>query len=97
MTTTGTVETEPEVIKAIPLRHYGRWIAAAIVIILVGLFIYGAATNDAYDWSTYRKYLFDQRISQAAVVTLELTVLAMIVSIILGVTLAVMRLSPNRC
>jgi polar amino acid transport system permease protein len=95
MTTTGTVETEPEVIKAIPLRHYGRWIAAAIVIILVGLFIYGAATNDAYDWSTYRKYLFDQRISQAAVVTLELTVLAMIVGIILGVTLAVMRLSPN--
>ncbi len=95
MTTTGTVATEPEVIKAIPLRHYGRWIAAAIVIILVGLFIYGAATNDAYDWSTYRKYLFDQRISQAAVVTLELTVLAMILGIILGVTLAVMRLSPN--
>jgi polar amino acid transport system permease protein len=95
MTTTGTVATEPDVIKAIPLRHYGRWIAAAIVIILVGLFLYGAATNDAYDWSTYRKYLFDQRISQAAVVTLELTVLAMILGIILGVTLAVMRLSPN--
>jgi polar amino acid transport system permease protein len=93
--TTGTVATEPETIQAVPLRHYGRWTAAAIVIILVGLFIYGAATNDAYDWSTYRKYLFDQRISQAAVVTLELTVLSMIVGIILGVTLAVMRLSPN--
>ena len=93
--TTGTVATEPETIQAIPLRHYGRWAASAIVLILVGLFIYGAATNDAYDWATYRKYLFDQRISQAAVVTLELTVLSMILGIILGVTLAVMRLSPN--
>ena len=92
---TSTVTTEPELIKAIPLRHYGRWAAATIVIILVGLFIYGAATNDAYDWSTYWKYLFDRRISQAAVVTLELTVLSMILGIILGVTLAVMRLSPN--
>jgi polar amino acid transport system permease protein len=94
-TGTGTIATEPETIQAVPLRHYGRWTAAAIVIILVGLFIYGAATNDAYDWSTYGKYLFDQRISQAALVTLELTVLSMIVGIILGVTLAVMRLSPN--
>ena len=94
-TSTSTVTTEPELIKAIPLRHYGRWAAATIVIILVGLFIYGAATNDAYDWSTYWKYLFDRRISQAAVVTLELTVLSMILGIILGVTLAVMRLSPN--
>jgi len=92
---TSTVTTEPELIKAIPLRHYGRWAAATIVIILVGLFIYGAATNDAYDWSTYWKYLFDRRISQAAVVTLELTVLSMILGIVLGVTLAVMRLSPN--
>jgi len=93
--TTSTVATEPETIQAVPLRHYGRWAAATIVIILVGLFIYGAATNDAYDWSTYWKYLFDRRISQAALVTLELTVLSMILGIILGVALAVMRLSPN--
>ena len=45
----------------------------------------------------YRKYLFDQRISQAAVVTLELTVLAMLLGIVLGVTLAVMRSRRTRC
>ena len=94
MTSTTTV-SDPELIEAVPLRHTGRWIAATIVLILVGLFIYGAATNDAFDWSTYGKYLFDKRISQAAVVTLELTVLAMLLGIVLGVVLAVMRLSPN--
>src|SRR6185437_7512811 len=94
MTSTTTV-SDPELIEAVPLRHTGRWIAATIVLILVGLFIYGAATNDAFDWSTYGKYLFDKRISQAAVVTLELTVLAMLLGIVLGGVLAVRRLSPK--
>ncbi|MGX1774401.1 amino acid ABC transporter permease [Nocardia brasiliensis] len=86
---------EPEPIKAVPLRRPGRWIAAAVILVLVGLFVYGAATNEAYQWSTYRKYLFDSRIVQGAVVTLELTVLAMAIAVLLGTLLAVMRLSPN--
>ncbi|WP_227982906.1 amino acid ABC transporter permease [Nocardia spumae] len=85
----------PETIEAVPLRRPGRWIAAAILLILLALFVYGAATNPAYRWDTYWKYLFDRRISEGAVVTLELTVLAMAIGVILGVLLAVMRLSPN--
>jgi polar amino acid transport system permease protein len=85
----------PELIKAIPLRRPGRWITAAIVLVLLALFIYGAATNDAYRWDIFGKYLFDQRISQAAAITLLLTALAMIGAVLLGVLLAVMRLSPN--
>ncbi|WP_234390812.1 amino acid ABC transporter permease [Nocardia suismassiliense] len=86
---------EPEPIKAVPLRRPGRWIAAAVILVLVALFVYGAATNDAYQWGTYRKYLFDSRILAGAVVTLELTVLAMAIAVSLGTLLAVMRLSPN--
>ncbi len=86
---------EPAPIKAVPLRHPGRWVAAVIIVVLVALFIYGAATNDSYQWSTYRDYLFDQRILQGALVTLELTVMAMAIGVVLGITLAVMRLSPN--
>lgn len=85
----------PELIQAVPLRRPGRLIAAGIVLILLGLFGYGAATNSAYDWSAFRAYIFDQRVSQAAGITLSLTVLAMLFAIILGVLLAVMRLSPN--
>jgi polar amino acid transport system permease protein len=85
----------PDLIQAIPLRRPGRWIAAAVVIVLASLFVYGAATNDNYDWSTYSKYLFDQRISTAAWNTLQLTLWAMILGVGLGVVVAVMRLSPN--
>nr|WP_324194218.1 amino acid ABC transporter permease [Nocardia blacklockiae] len=81
--------------KAVPLRHPGRWFAAAIILALLALFVYGAATNDAYRWDTYGKYLFDSRIESGVLVTLELTVLAMAIGVVLGVVLAVMRLSPN--
>ncbi|MDL9981264.1 amino acid ABC transporter permease [Microbacterium candidum] len=86
----------PDEIKAVPLRHPGRVAAAVILIAALAVFIYGAATNDAYQWNTYFAYLFDERISQAALVTITLTVLSMILGLVLGVVLAIMRLSPNR-
>ncbi len=88
-------DASPAAIDAIPLRHPWRWLAAVIIIVLVALFLYGAATNAAYGWSTYRKYLFDERISSAAWNTLQLTIWAMVLGVVLGVILAVMRLSPN--
>lgn len=85
----------PAAIDAVPLRHPWRWVGAAAIIGLVGLFLYGAATNPAYGWATYRKYLFDHRVSEAAWNTLQLTFWAMLLGLVLGVILAVMRLSPN--
>jgi polar amino acid transport system permease protein len=85
----------PELIQAVPLRRPGRWIMAVLVLVLLGLFLYGVATNSAYDWPTFGRYLFDERVSRAALVTLSLTALAMFFAIVLGVVLAVMRLSPN--
>ncbi len=82
-------------IEAVPLRRPGRWIAAVVVALLLALFLYGAATNSAYDWHAVGKYLLDRRVSEAAFITLLLTAYAMIGAIILGVVLAVMRLSPN--
>ena len=86
----------PERIKAIPLPHTGRNVAAALILVVVALFLYGAATNEAYSWETYRQYIFDARVIQAAWNTLLLTVLSMILGVGLGVVLAVMRLTPNR-
>ena len=91
-----TVEqASPAAIDAVPLRHPWRWVGAVAIIGLVGLFLYGAATNPAYGWATYRKYLFDHRVSDAAWNTLQLTFWAMLLGLVLGVILAVMRLSPN--
>jgi polar amino acid transport system permease protein len=90
-----SVSARPEPIKAVPLRRPGRTVSAAVVIVVLGLFLYGAATNPAYDWSTYAKYMFDERMVRAAGITLLLTFFAMVLGLALGVTLAAMRLSPN--
>ncbi|MDT5113665.1 MAG: polar amino acid transport system permease protein [Mycobacterium sp.] len=85
----------PAAIDAVPLRHPWRWVAAVVIVILLGLFLYGAATNPAYSWATYREYLFNDRILLGVLHTLELTVLSMALAIALGILLSVMRLSGN--
>jgi polar amino acid transport system permease protein len=84
-----------DLIKAVKLRHPWRNVVAVVLILLVALFVIDASQRKAYDWSAFGKYIFDERISQAALVTLELTVLSMIGAIVLGLILAIMRLSPN--
>lgn len=85
----------PAAIDAVPLRHPWRWVAAIVILILVGLFLYGAATNPAYGWGTFFKYLFNKRVLLGVFNTLQLTVYSMLLAIVLAVILAVMRLSPN--
>jgi polar amino acid transport system permease protein len=99
-TYTGTVVTggpaaEPEAIKAVKLRHPWRTVIAVVLILMVLLFVLDAAQRKAFGWADVGKYIFDERISQAALITLELTIYSMVIGIILGLILAVMRLSPN--
>lgn len=91
----GVDESVAAPIDAVPLRHPWRWVGAAIVVALSGLFLYGAATNPAYGWATFGKYVFDERVSEAAWNTLQLTIWSMVLGLLLGVVIAVMRLSPN--
>ena len=89
----------PEDIKAVPVRHPGRWIAAAIVLVIAASIIRSVVTNTGpnkgFQWTWVGHYLFDSRILHGVVVTLELTVLAMLIGIVLGVLMASMRRSPN--
>ena len=92
---TASEARRPDRIEAKPLRHPGRWVLAALLIALVVWFIIGAARNEAYGWETYFDYLFDTRIAAAALHTVAITVLAMVIGVLGGVILAVMRMSPN--
>jgi polar amino acid transport system permease protein len=85
----------PEELRAVPVRHRGRWVASAVVLLLVAIAIHSVATNPRFGWGTVGDYLFTHRILAGLVKTLELTVIAMVVGVVLGVVLAVMRLSPN--
>ena len=85
----------PDDITAVPVRRPGRWIAGAIVLVVAAALVRSVVTNARFEWTVVGDYLFDSRILHGAVVTIELTVIAMAIGIALGVLLAIMRLSPN--
>jgi polar amino acid transport system permease protein len=87
--------TRPDDIVAVPVRHPGRWVAAAIVVVLAATIVHSAATNPRFGWSLVGDYFLSGRVLHGLVITLELTAIAMAIGIVLGVVLAVMRLSPN--
>lgn len=88
-------DQEGEAIKAIPLRHPWRILIAVLLVLMLAVFAVDAAQREEFGWANVGKYIFDKRISQAAVVTLQLTIYAMVIAIALGLLLAIMRLSPN--
>ena len=89
-----SAETPPK-IEARPLRHPWRWVFATVLVLLGLWFIIASSRNEAFGWGTYAQYLFDTRIATAALHTIAITILAMIIGVIGGAALAVMRMSPN--
>jgi polar amino acid transport system permease protein len=85
----------PDEIKAIPVRRPGRWVAAAIILYLTAAIVKSVATNPRFEWGIIRHYFTSSRVLQGLITTLELTVLCMAIGIVIGIVLAVMRLSPN--
>jgi polar amino acid transport system permease protein len=85
----------PEDIRAVPVRRPGRWIAAAIVLIIAASLVRAVIVNLNFKWGIVGQYLFDHRIVSGVLKTLELTVLSMLIGVVLGLLMAVMRLSPN--
>ena len=82
-------------IQAVPLRHYKRWAVALLLLVALAGIAVDAASREAYEWASFRKYLFDPRVVKASLVTLELTLLSMFFAIVLGIALGVMRRTDN--
>lgn len=85
----------PEPIKAVPVRHPGRWVAVAVILVLTAMFVNMLLTNPAFQWEFMFENMFLEPVLNGARTSLILTVLAMIIGVALGIVIAVMRLSPN--
>ncbi|MFG2884346.1 amino acid ABC transporter permease [Streptomyces sp. NPDC048297] len=83
-----------EAIKAIPVRHYGRYVAAVIALAILGAIV-NAFAQGRINWGAIPDYFFDKRIIKGVGQTLLLTVLSMVIGVGGGILLAVMRLSRN--
>lgn len=82
-------------IDAVPVRHVGRWIATAIVVLFGAALATSIVTNSRFRWGVVGDYIFSKPILEGVRLTLLLTVVAQALGIVIGVALAIMRLSPN--
>jgi len=78
----------------VPRRHVGRWVAAAVLLLLLA-WLGGAFANADIDWPTVRHYLGAGPLLRGLLITIALTLVAMLVGIVLGTAVGVMRLSRN--
>lgn len=100
---TTTERARPEAIKAVPVRHPGRWLAIAVLAVLTAMFVHLLVTNDQFRWSfIFSSYepgkhgvMFTGPVLEGLRGTLLLTVTSMLIGVVLGVIIAVMRLSEN--
>ncbi|GAA0917803.1 amino acid ABC transporter permease [Streptomyces thermoalcalitolerans] len=90
----GAPPAGPQAIKAIPVRHYGRYVSALIALAILAAILY-AFSQGKINWQAVPDYFFDDRIMTGVGKTLLLTVLSMLIGIAGGIILAVMRLSKN--
>lgn len=81
-------------IKAIPVRHYGRWVGAAVVLVLLALFVLAARDADIR-YGVIGDHLFAERILKGVRNTLLISVAAQATGVVLGIVFAVMRISKN--
>lgn len=88
-------EGRPKAIRAVPVRHPGRWVAAGIIAVLAILAVHAVVTNPRFNWAEQAKYAFDSSVIAGVRTTLTLTFFSMLVGVVLGIILAVMRLSSN--
>ncbi len=83
-------------IDAVPVRRPGRWIAAIAVAFLAAAVVESVATNPRFEWGVVGDQLFSDRVLQGLLLTLELTVISMVLGVLLGIVVAVARMSPNK-
>src|SRR5918998_1082346 len=86
----------PGKIEAVPVRHYGRWVAVAVITVLVLMFLNMIIFNPVFNWPFVFEVMNQSPVIDGLIKgTLLVTLFTMLVGIVGGVILAVMRLSDN--
>jgi polar amino acid transport system permease protein len=89
-------EGRPAKVDSRPIRHYGQWLAAAILLFFVAGVIVEIVRNPNLDYSYFWDNITAETVLKGLGVTLALTLVGMTVGIVLGTVIAVARMSGNR-
>ncbi len=86
---------QPDSSNIVHVRHPGRVVVGVICVALLVGFVFTLATNPHISWPDVLYYLTFPKILDGVVVTLALSIISTIVGLVIGVILAIMKLSAN--
>ena len=78
-----------------PLRHPGRWITTAVVLVLVAQIAHGLVTNRFYQWDRFGYWFARPVVLQGLGITLQVTAYSAVLGLLGGIVLALGRLSRS--
>ncbi|MFH8933376.1 amino acid ABC transporter permease [Streptomyces griseosporeus] len=81
--------------RVVPRRRPGRWIATAVVLVLLAQFVHGLATNPFYQWDRFGYWFWRPTILDGLLITLEVTAWSAVLGLLGGILLALARLSGS--
>ncbi|MEN5082807.1 amino acid ABC transporter permease [Bosea sp. TWI1241] len=81
-------------LRIVPRRYYGRWVAAALILLVLA-WIVKAFADGQIAWEVVRQFFTAPAILSGLVNTVIMTACAMALGILLGVVFAIMYMSPN--
>ena len=90
----GTDSAAPQ-LRIVTRSRWGQWVGAAVVALFLAWIAFQVITNPGFQWSVVAHYMLDKEILAGVGMTIELTVLVMVMGIVIGLILAIMKLSGN--
>lgn len=79
----------------VPRPKRGTWIIIGLIVLFLAMVAHSFITNHRFGWPTVVEYIVDPRVLKGILMTLQLTFFGMVVGIVVGVPIAIMRLSSN--
>jgi polar amino acid transport system permease protein len=81
--------------RVLPLRHPGRWIVTAVVLVVVAQIAHGLVTNRFYQWDRFQYWFVRPVIMEGLLISLEVTAFSAALGLVGGILLALARLSRS--
>lgn len=91
----GSVLPEPSPTSPLilPAPRIGRWFGLVLAALIVIWVVYQVVTNPGFQWAVVGRYMLNRDVLTGVAMTLELTALVMVIGTLIGVVVALMRLS----
>lgn len=94
-TTALVAPSEEALRRVVPRRHWGRWAASVLVALLLVSLVTNVAQNPNYQWAQFWGYFTRPVVLRGLLLTLQVTLYAGVLGFVLGVLLALARLSGS--